>query len=331
MNSLQDVIGGWKARPLNSIASALLAFALSLLIGGGLWMLDQAEAKTDELLKSWPNDQCTLLLRSGTDPALVRNLEARLPADSWMAFEIQNRTAWITGTLPDGFFQGQGSTLTPELIQRGEAVVLLQPSLATEQHPGDLYLDQARAYRIYGIGRFNLPVEKIIPRRARDLQPPRPEQFIIRRPASTIQPLIQDLLQNKDLRLVDHQQKQQQARAGFQKLRRILSGIALATALLVALLLQALYQAEIRERKGEFALRRSLGARPRDIRNQLLLEALLGSAFPILIGFLLFATKLSFATLTQAFLLTLGWILLCATLPAHQAASLSPGEALKGE
>lgn len=331
MTPLQDMIGGWRARPLNSLAAALLALALSLLIGAALTMLRSAEQEAETLLQNWPSDQCTLLLPPDQDTQLLHEISSRLPPGSWMACELEGRTAWVLGTLPRGFFQGQGSALSHDLIRRGEAAVLLQSSAAESWQPEDLYLFEDRAYRIYGIGQFALPAERLIPRRARDLLPPRPDFIKVSLPASRIQPLLRDLLTQPGLQLVDHQEKQQQARSGFMKLRRKLSGIILAAALLAALLQQALSQAEIRERKSEFALRRSLGARPKDLRNQIVLEVLLLSALPGLLGLIPFAFRLPLRTLVSAYALTIGWILLCAMLPALQAARLRPGEALKGE
>ncbi len=331
MNLFQDLRGGWRARPLASIAGALLALGLSLFISAGLWLLHKTEAEADALLKSWPADQCTLLIRNPLSSEKIRDLEQRLPASHWFSYQIEGSTAWISGTLPHDFFVGRGVSLPPEVIDRGEPAVLLQQANSNELQPGDIFLQHDQAYRIYGVGSFPLPVENIIPRRAKDLHPPTPEAFKINLPASLIRPLVSDLLIKKEIQLVDHQDKQRQARSGFRKLRRNLSGIALASALLVALLLQALYQAEIRERKSEFALRRSLGARPEDIRNQILLETFMGSAIPCLFGTLIFLPLVPFMQLAIAWISILGWILLCASLPALQAAGLHPGDALKGE
>ncbi|MDF3127958.1 ABC transporter permease [Kiritimatiellaeota bacterium B1221] len=331
MNLLQDIRGGWRARPLASFAGASLALGLSLLISTGLWLLQKAKTEADILLKSWPADQCTLLIRRTLSPEQSQNLEQRLPPNHWYSFEIEGSTAWISGTLPPDFFHGRGRSLSPEVIARGEPAVLLQQSPARSLQPGDLFLQNEQAFRIYGIGRYSLPVDSIIPRRAKDLLPPAPQEFKINLPASLIKPLVNDLLQKEGVQLVDHQDKQRQARAGFRKLRRNLSGIALASALLAALLLQALHQSEIRERKSEFALRRSLGARPEDIRNQILLETFTGSAIPSLVGTLLFLPAVPFTHLAMAWCAILGWILLCASLPALQAAHLHPSDALKGE
>lgn len=331
MNLLGDVIGGWRARPLLFAAKIFLSLGLSLLTGGGLWMLHQADKESQTLLAAWPPDQCSLLLPPNAAADLFQTLRNRLPPERWFAFRIDGTTAWILGHLPPGFFQGNGSTLTPDLIQRGDPVALRSQDARPLRMPGDLLAIDEQAYRIYGVGRFPLPAEQVIPLRARSLQDQQLDQVIVTLPASELRPLIQDLLTWSDLKLVDHQEKLFQARAGFRTLRRNLMGLGLAAALLVALLLQALYQAEIRERKSEFALRRSLGATPNDIRHQILLEALCGSALPVLVGYLLFLPLLPPVSLLTALSATIGWLLLCATLPAHQAARLPPGEALKGE
>ena len=331
MNLLQDVVGGWRARPLLFAAKVLLGFTLSLLICGGRWMLHKADAESQRLLQTWPADQCTLLLPDDPAADLFRDLQARLPPDSWLATRIEGNSVWILGSLPADFFQGRGHSLSPDLIQRCEAVALLAEGVDPALGPGDLLKVDGQAYRIYGVGRFPLPAEAVLPLRARNLQDQQVDQVTVRLPASRLQPLIQDLLIWRDLKLVDHQEKRFQVQAGFRKLRRNLSGLGFAAALGVALLLQALYQAEIRERKSEFALRRSLGARPQDIRNQLLLEALLGTALPVIVGGLLFLPALPHTILLGALTLITLWLLLCALLPAHQAARLNPGDALKGE
>jgi hypothetical protein len=125
MNLLQDVVGGWRARPLLFAAKVLLGFTLSLLICGGRWMLHKADAESQRLLQTWPADQCTLLLPDDPAADLFRDLQARLPPDSWLATRIEGNSVWILGSLPADFFQGRGHSLSPDLIQRGEAVALL--------------------------------------------------------------------------------------------------------------------------------------------------------------------------------------------------------------
>lgn len=331
MNLWRDLIGGWKARPLPFAAMLLLCFGLSLLIGGGLLLMEKSRQETKTLLAAWPKDQSTLLLNGSEKAALSLELQNRLPAHQWLGIQQEGDTAWIIGTLPEAFFQGYGHSLSPHQISKGEAVALLSENAHLESRPGELFLNGQQAFRIMGVGSFPLPVQQILPLRAKTLQNPAVDSFLVQLPASELKSSIQDLLTYQSVRLVDHQEKQQLAKAGFEKLQRNLLGITLAVAFVVALLLQALYQAEIRERKSEFALRRSLGATPNDIRNQILLEALIGSAFPTLLGYSFFLLTLPLPILATAIGLTLGWMLLCATLPAVQAARIPPGEALKGE
>lgn len=331
MNLFRDALGGWKARPLPFVASLLLCFVLSVLIGGGLLILEKSKRATESLLAAWPKDQCTLLVRSADPGKLTRELEKRLPPHHWLGIRIQNQTAWVTGTLPESFFQGQGHALSPKQIKEGDSVILLNQNLGETKGPGDIFIAEDQAFRIMGIGAFPLQAERVAPLRAKRLQETAVDSFLIQQPASELRPLVQDLLRWKDIQLIDHQEKQQQAKQGFQRLRRNFVGITLAVGLMVAILLQALYQSEIRERKSEFALRRSLGATPANIRNQILFEALIANALPAFVGYLFFIALLPALTLVLAFGFTLLWMLLCATLPAIQAASIPPGEALKGE
>ena len=134
MNVLQDIRGGWRARPLTSLAGALLALGLSLLISAGLWLLQKAEVEADALLKSWPADQCTLLIRNPLSLEQIKDLEQRLPATHWFAFQISGPTAWVSGTLPEDFFQGRGVSLPPDVISKGESAVLLQQSATGERY-----------------------------------------------------------------------------------------------------------------------------------------------------------------------------------------------------
>lgn len=331
MSLREDVIGGWRTRPLLFAAKAALALGLSLLVCGGTHMLRRADRQTRHLLDAWPPDQCTLLLP--TDPAsdLFSLLHPRLPPHQWLALRLEGSSAWVLGSLPPGFFQGQGISLSPDLIQRGEPVALLAEGARPGLRPGDLLHIDGQAYRIFGVGRFPLPAQQVLPLRARSLTDQRVDRIHVSLPASLVQPLIQDLLDWSDLKLVDHQEKLLEVRRGFRLLRRNLLGLASAAAVGAALLLQALYQSEIRERKSEFALRRALGARPSDIRHLLLMEAFCGAILPVALGCLLFLPLLPPVTLLGIISLITLWLCICAALPAHQAAQLNPGDALKGE
>ncbi|WFB34330.1 ABC transporter permease [Kiritimatiellota bacterium B12222] len=331
MNPLTDILNGWKARPLPVASLMMLCLMLSLLTGSELWMLEKASSEADTLLQAWPQDASTLLLPAQPNPEKLIELTQRLPAGSWYGLRINASTAWVTGTLPPDFFTGQGNGFSPQDLHAGEMAVYLSAYAYPQQIPGGLFPFENQAFRIYGVGQFPLSVDKVIPLRSQTASIAELQQLKIALPASTVEPLIKEFLQWQNIQLIDHREKQQLAQAGFQKLKRILTGITIAVALLIAVLLQALYQAELRERKTEFALRRALGATPQNIRNQILGEALLGSVLPCLLGYLFFLPLVPLAPLLSAMILAPAWILFCATLPAMQAAKLIPSEALKGE
>lgn len=328
---LRDILIGWRARPLQTLALAALSLAVSALIGLGLHILDRAARETDQLLSAWPADQSTILLSTPVDPNAYLTLLRRLPEGGWMAYKLDSDTAWVDGSIPDRFFQGIGSTLPPDLIQRGEPVALVASASHPDARPGELLQHRGQAFRILGVGDPGLPVSRILPVRSQPGGQVRPDHLLLQLPAAQVENRIRDLEQADRLTLIDHSAKRQEAAAGFQRVKRSLAALAAVVALLVAVLLQSLYQSEIRERKSEFALRRSLGARPADIRNQILLEALLGSACPVLLGLGIFFLYLNPLHVLLTLALTVGWILLCAGLPALQAARIPPGGALKGE
>jgi putative ABC transport system permease protein len=100
----------------------------------------------------------------------------------------------------------------------------------------------------------------------------------------------------------------------------------------------------VTERTKEIGVRKSLGARQRDIRAQFLLEALFLSVIGALVGVVLgvLAGNAISVWLQAAIVFPLGWaisgILVCAAIgvgfgiyPAHKAASLDPIEALRYE
>jgi putative ABC transport system permease protein len=100
----------------------------------------------------------------------------------------------------------------------------------------------------------------------------------------------------------------------------------------------------VTERTKEIGVRKSLGARRRDIRAQFLLEALFLSVIGALVGVVLgvLAGNAISVWLQAAIVFPLGWaisgILVCAAIgvgfgiyPAHKAASLDPIEALRYE
>ncbi len=328
---LRDILIGWRARPLQTLALAGLSLAVSALIGLGLHILDRTARETDQLLSAWPADQSTLLLTPPVDPQLYLTLLRRLPEGEWMAYKMDSDTAWVEGKLPERAFQGSGSTLPPDLIQRGEPVALVSSTSNPEARPGEILQHRGQAFRILGVGTLGLSVSRMIPVRSQPGGRVQPDHLLIQQPATEVEKRIQDLEQADRLTLLDHSAKRVEAAAGFQRVKRSLAALTAVVGLLVAVLLQSFYQSEIRERKSEFALRRSLGARPADIRNQILLEALLGSTCPVLLGLGVFLLYLNPLLVLLTLCLTVGWILLCATLPALQAARIPPGEALKGE
>ena len=102
--------------------------------------------------------------------------------------------------------------------------------------------------------------------------------------------------------------------------------------------------ASVVERTKEIGIRKSLGARQRDIRMQFLLEALFLSLFGSVAGIILgVLVGNGLAIWLQAALVfPLGWaiagVLVCSAIgigfglyPAHKAASLDPIEALRFE
>ncbi|MEX2607165.1 MAG: ABC transporter permease [Kiritimatiellia bacterium] len=331
MIALRDILIGWRSRPLQTLALAGLSLAVSALIGLGLHILDRTARETDDLLSAWPADQSTLLLSAPVDAHLYLTLLRRLPEGEWLAYKLDSDTAWVEGRIPFSLFQGSGISLPPDLIQRGEPVALVTSTAHPDARPGGLLQHRGQAFRILGVGTLSLPVSRILPVRSQPGRQVQPDHLLIQLPAAEVKKRIQDLEQRDRLTLMDHSAKRTEASAGFQRVKRSLAALTAVVALLVAVLLQSFYQSEIRERKSEFALRRSLGARPADIRNQILLEALLGSACPVVLGLGLFLVYLNPLHILLTLCLTVGWILLCATLPALQAARIPPGEALKGE
>lgn len=326
MNLFKDICSGWQARPAASSALALIGLFVGLLSSVGFRTWSQAELESRRLLQAWPPERTTLAFSGTPDADEAAMLLERLPPGDWWSWEIHKDVVWVKGTLPPEYVPQEGSPLQSDHIRRGMPVGLADPS--TPWRTGEVGTHQGIAFEI--IGKTQLPesASVMLPATLRFEASTGAEKIEVRVPADQLRQRIADLPFYNDLSLLDHRQKREEARVGFRRLTLQLSILAGASALLVALILQTVVRLELKERRFEFALRRSVGARPSDIRTQILTESFCTAGLPALVGVLVLMPTLP----GQAWLLVAavpGWFVLSAIPPACHAAALPPHEALK--
>lgn len=323
---LRDVTLGWRARPVSSLALAAVGACVGLLVAGGFRMWHRADSESRSLLAAWPADRTTLQPTAPLHPEEVSQLCSRLPPGEWWAEHLEQEILWVSGALPPELDPEEGTPLTPDVLHRGTAAALVSPDQGWSVEETGLHRDVV--FRVWGIRPLPHSAELLLPWASRSSEPIPPDSLEIRLPANRVQPLIQDLPFASELSLLDHQQQRANARAGFFRLTRNLMLLGLAAALLTALILQALIRFELQERRTEFALRRSLGATPGTIRNQVLTETFATAGIPSIVGAALLLPLLPRSGVWLLLMLP-GWFLLCALPPALRAARLPPHEALK--
>jgi|GEM_PF-1698308 len=329
MSLATDIANNWRARPLRAATLATLCLMTGLLAGAGVWTYQRAARETASLRAAWPPDRVTLAFTTPPTRALYLELTRRLPPGSWTGFGVRGSTGWVDGTLAPLFFQGVGSALPPDAIARGERFALVSNQAPPDQRPGALLRQQGTMYRILGRGTFSQPVEHLLPAASAGPAHRKITQLEVRRAARDIQPLLRDLPDGDRVALVDHLMKRAEAGAGFRRLQAMLAAAVLVSALLTALVIRALLQAEVRERETEFALRRALGARPDQIRNLVLAEVGVTGALPLALALLPYLAVIQPPPVLATIGAGVGWILICTLLPATRAAALSPASALK--
>lgn len=326
MSLWRDTKSGWKARPAASAALAAIGLSVGLLSALGTRTWVQAGRETRSLLQAWPPDRTTLLIPESLDQDEALLLLERLPAGSWWAWTLSGDILWVGGALPPELTPKEGSPLQADLIEQAFPAGLVAPS--TDWQIGGIGTVEDIAFEV--LGRTELPesASVLLPAALRPGGAPAFQRIEIRRPAADLLPQVVDLPFFAQLSFLDHQQQRKQAGSGFRRLTLQLSLLGLAAAGLTALILQSLIRLELRERRFEFALRRSLGAQPSDIRMQILTEMFLTVGMPSLIGVAVMLPLLPPAAWMLLGIVP-GWFVLCALPPAQHAASLPPHEALK--
>jgi hypothetical protein len=322
----QDLRSGLRARPAASLALAAVGLSVGVLsaLANGMWV--EAKLESQRLLAAWPPDRSTVLIPESVGQHETAMLLNRLPDGSWWAWHREENILWVSGTLPPELTPTEGVPLQPDLIARGTPAGLV--SSDSSWTTGETASLQGIGFEV--LGKTDLPggASALLPAVLSFQQNPGPLQMEIRAPLRDILPVLADLPFFSELSLTDHQQKRTEARKGFRRLTLQLLTAAGAAALLTALILQSLIRLELRERRFEFALRRSLGAMPSDIRHQILTETVFITGLPSLLGVLLVVFFSSAPGWLPA-LVVPGWFVLCALPPAIHAASLPPHEALK--
>ncbi len=161
----------------------------------------------------------------------------------------------------------------------------------------------------------------------------------------TLEPILTQLHGGvTDFEVVSPEEVLQQRKAAQTVLNLVLISIAAISLIVGGIGIMNIMLANIMERIGEIGLRRAIGARKRDIRNQFLLEAvlicvvggLLGLLMGLLVGALVaWAVDIPFAFAWESMLLSFGISLLTGAVfglvPAMRAANVDPIEALRGE
>jgi ABC-type antimicrobial peptide transport system permease subunit len=179
------------------------------------------------------------------------------------------------------------------------------------------------------VGHLIPDADVLLPARAFD--GPMPDTWRVSLPAAKLESLLlapewEDIA----LTLTDHDLRRSEIRSAFDRLRLSLQALGTVIALLTALVIHSLLSADVRERRSEIGLRRSLGARPRDIRNLFLGEAAALGVPAAILGLFPWLVLLPPDRVFSAFALLVLWILGNAAVPALRAAALPPSEALRG-
>ena len=326
MNDWQDIKSGFIARPASTLALAAIGIIVGLFASIGTRIWHQADQESKRLLSAWPPDRTSIELPTRLDQDERALFLQRLPPGTWWAWTQEDEILWAQGSLPQEYRPVEGVPLQPDLMTAGVAVGLVSTTSSWSLH--EIVDVQGVGFQV--LGKVGLPesVRVILPHTIQTSPTRNPLQVEVRLEAADIVSRIRDLPFFEDLSLVDHRQARKEARKGFRRLSIQLTLLAGVAALLTAIILQSLIRLELRERRFEFALRRSLGAQPSDIRIQILTEIGLSTGLPSLLGILFFLPALPPAGWSLA-LIVPGWFLLCALPPAHHAASLPPHQALK--
>ena len=193
---------------------------------------------------------------------------------------------------------------------------------------GNVGYEEGIAFEVWGVGMLPETASILLPLGLHPAPLPLPTQLEVETTLRELENRISFLPFAGQVQLLDHQQKRTEARAGFRRLTRNLTLLALVAVGVTALLSQALIRFELQERRHEFALRRSLGASPANILKQILTETFVTTGLPALLGVLLVLPgQVSIGLLL--FLVVPGWFLLSALPPARHASSVAPHLALK--
>lgn len=312
----------WRIRPLRAWTQSLLCLAAGLLLGAGLLSLHRAADEARELAAAWPEDHSTLRLDADLPWTAYRQLLLRLQPGSWTAYRVHDSTAWVEGTLDDGFRDPRGLTLLPFDLDRGHPVALSRETTGLLRH-------RNRLYQVVGARTGFLSTNHILPLAALSRTERLPTHIRVRESATNLRGRLPSLAADDKIDLIDHQSERGDALRRLTSLRWRFTASTLIAALLVGMVLATLWTTEVEERKVEFALRRTLGATPSHIHRQLLGEAFWICGAPLLLGLLPYTGRIPAAPLLGA--VAGGWSLLalvCA-VPAHRAAHRPPAETLQ--
>jgi hypothetical protein len=277
-------------------------------------------------MEAWPADRTTIQVPDSLEDGQTAQLLNRLPPGQWWSWVKEDTILWVRGTLPPELTPVEGMPLQPDLIAGGHPAALAERS--SDWKTGGIGSRNDTGFRVMGKTELPEGAELLLPAALRFQTEPTPDHLEVMMSGSMLTPFLRDLDFFPDLRLLDHQQKRQQARAGFRRLTLRLLALGLTATVLTALILQTLIRLELKERRFEFALRRSLGATPANIRHQILAEILVLIGVPSLLGVIMIPPTSMAAGIILGLLLP-GWLLLCALPPANHAASLPPHDALK--
>ncbi len=317
--------------PLRSLTLFLSCFAAALLLGVALRFMQSATRNTRDLLQAWPEATCTLHFATPPHPSDLQRILNILPPASAFGHRMDKRVALVDGFPAPDHFQGRGSGFSAEDLADGTRVALLSIPYAQNQAllPGDTFVHKEQVFRVLGVGHLIPDADVLLPARAFD--GPMPDTWRVSLPAAKLESLLlapewEDIA----LTLTDHDLRRSEIRSAFDRLRLSLQALGTVIALLTALVIHSLLSADVRERRSEIGLRRSLGARPRDIRNLFLGEAAALGVPAAILGLFPWLVLLPPDRVFSAFALLVLWILGNAAVPALRAAALPPSEALRG-